>query len=123
MKHVLWFVRLVFVAWMFPAGLNHFVPLFPQPLGNQPLSRELFAALDASGLFDLVKLVELFAGISVLTGRYVPLALLMCMPISFCVWFWDVPLQGWGRLRRKIDGAGEPPLIHTVRGAGYRLGE
>jgi two-component system, OmpR family, response regulator len=26
------------------------------------------------------------------------------------------------RLRRKIDGEGEQPLIHTVRGAGYRLG-
>lgn len=26
------------------------------------------------------------------------------------------------RLRKKIDGEGEPPLIHTVRGAGYRLG-
>jgi two-component system OmpR family response regulator len=26
------------------------------------------------------------------------------------------------RLRKKIDGTGEPPLIHTVRGAGYRLG-
>lgn len=27
------------------------------------------------------------------------------------------------RLRRKIDGAGEPPLLETVRGAGYRLGD
>ena len=27
------------------------------------------------------------------------------------------------RLRRKIDEEGEAPLIHTVRGAGYRLGE
>ncbi|MGD9811114.1 MAG: winged helix-turn-helix domain-containing protein [Sphingobium sp.] len=27
------------------------------------------------------------------------------------------------RLRRKIDHDGEKPLIHTVRGAGYRLGE
>lgn len=26
------------------------------------------------------------------------------------------------RLRKKIDGAGESPLIHTIRGAGYRLG-
>jgi DNA-binding response OmpR family regulator len=25
------------------------------------------------------------------------------------------------RLRRKIDGPGEPPLLETVRGAGYRL--
>jgi two-component system OmpR family response regulator len=27
------------------------------------------------------------------------------------------------RLRRKIDEEGELPLIHTVRGAGYRLSE
>jgi two-component system OmpR family response regulator len=27
-----------------------------------------------------------------------------------------------GRLRRKIDGAGEPALLHAVRGVGYRLG-
>lgn len=27
-----------------------------------------------------------------------------------------------GRLRRKIDGDGEPPLLTTVRGAGWRLG-
>jgi two-component system OmpR family response regulator len=26
------------------------------------------------------------------------------------------------RLRRKIDDGEEAPLIHTVRGAGYRLG-
>ena len=27
-----------------------------------------------------------------------------------------------GRLRRKIDAAGEPALLATVRGAGWRLG-
>lgn len=27
-----------------------------------------------------------------------------------------------GRLRRKVDAPGEPPLLHTMRGAGYRLG-
>ncbi len=96
MKYAIWFVRLVFVAWMLPAGVNHFIPLFPQPLGNMPLSRELFAALDASHLFDLVKAVELIAALCLLTGFYLPLGLLLCMPVSFCVWYWDTPLQGWG---------------------------
>ncbi len=27
------------------------------------------------------------------------------------------------RLRRKVDEEGESPLIHTIRGAGYRLSE
>ncbi|MEO8467156.1 MAG: hypothetical protein ABI640_17625 [Gammaproteobacteria bacterium] len=96
MKYAVWFVRLVFAAWMIPAGLNHFITLFPQPLGTQPVSQELFLALFDSHLFDLVKAVELVAGIGVLLGFYVPLSLAICMPVSFCVWYWDTPLEGWG---------------------------
>jgi uncharacterized membrane protein YphA (DoxX/SURF4 family) len=95
MKYATWFVRLVFAAWMIPAGLNHFYPLFPQPMGRQPLSHEVIVALLDSRLFDLVKLVELVAGLSALTGFYLPLALLLCMPVSFCVFYWDAPLEGW----------------------------
>ena len=98
MKYAVWFVRLLFAAWMIPAGLNHFVSLFPQPLGTQPLSQELFLALFDSHLFDLVKAVELVAGIGVLFGLYVPLSLVICMPVSFCVWYWDTPLEGWGSI-------------------------
>jgi uncharacterized membrane protein YphA (DoxX/SURF4 family) len=96
MKYAVWFVRLIFAAWMIPAGLNHFVSLFPQPVGTQPLSQELFYALFDSHLFDLVKAVELVVGIGVLFGFYLPLALVVCMPVSFCVWYWDTPLEGWG---------------------------
>jgi uncharacterized membrane protein YphA (DoxX/SURF4 family) len=104
MKYALWFVRFVFAAWMIPAGLNHFVPLFPQPMGTKPLSHELIVALLDSHLFDIVKAVELIAGISVLTGFYTPLALILCMPISFCVFYWDTPLEGWGS-RASIFGS------------------
>jgi putative oxidoreductase len=98
MKYAVWFVRLLFAAWMIPAGLNHFVPLFPQPMGSQPLSMELIVALLDSHLFDLVKGVELIAGIGVLFGFYTPLALLICMPVSFGVFYWDAPLEGWGSI-------------------------
>ncbi len=96
MKYAVWFVRLVFGAWMVPAGLNHFYSLFPQPMGSKPLSHELIVALLSSHLFDIVKAVELLAGICVLTGIYTPLALVICMPVSFCVFYWDTPLEGWG---------------------------
>lgn len=96
MKYSVWFVRLLFAAWMIPAGLNHFVPIFPQPLGSQPLSQELIRALIDSHLFDLVKAVELLAGICVLIGFYTPLALIVCLPVSFGVFYWDAPLEGWG---------------------------
>lgn len=96
MRYGVWFVRLLFAAWMIPAGLNHFYPLFPQPMGSQPLSQELIVALLDSHLFDLVKLVELVAGIGVLFGFYAPLMLLICMAVSFGVFYWDAPLEGWG---------------------------
>jgi uncharacterized membrane protein YphA (DoxX/SURF4 family) len=96
MKYGVWFVRLLFASWMLPAGVNHFYELFPQPMGNQPLSQELIVALIDTELFALVKLVELVAGVGVLFGLYTPLMLLICMPVSFGVFYWDAPLEGWG---------------------------
>ena len=95
MRYAVWWVRLVYVAWMVPAGLNHFIQLYPQPLGNQPLSIGVFAALIDSGMFTLVKAVELAAGLMLLFGFRVPLALVMVLPVSFTVWYWDTELQGW----------------------------
>jgi uncharacterized membrane protein YphA (DoxX/SURF4 family) len=93
-KYAVWFVRLVFGAWMVPAGLNHFYRLFPQPMGSKPLSHELIVALLSSHLFGIVKAVELIAGVCVLTGFYAPLGLIVCMPVSFGVFWWDTPLEG-----------------------------
>jgi hypothetical protein len=95
MKYAVWFVRLVYAAWMIPAGLNHFLRLYPQPTGNQPVSTEVFMALLDSGLFTLVKAVELLAGFAVLLGFRLPLLLIAVLPVSFTVWYWDTELQGW----------------------------
>ena len=95
MKYAVWFVRLIYAAWMIPAGLNHFIRLYPQPTGNQPLSTGVFLALLDSGMFTLVKATELVAGLAVLFGFRLPLFLLMALPVSFTVWYWDTELQGW----------------------------
>lgn len=95
MRLAVWWVRLVYVAWMVPAGLNHFIRLYPQPGGANPLSDGVFTALLDSGLFTLVKAVELLAGLMLLFGIRVPLALVMVLPVSFTVWYWDTELQGW----------------------------
>ena len=95
MRYCVWIVRLIYAAWMVPAGLNHFIRLYPQPTGNQLLSTAVFTALIDSGLFTLVKAVELVGGIALLLGIRVPLALVMVLPVSFTVWYWDTELQGW----------------------------
>lgn len=82
---------------MIPAGLEHFYHIYPQPGYDttRPLAHEMLFALLHSHLFDLVKAVELITGISVLLGIYCPVMLLVCMPVAFCVFWWDAPLSGW----------------------------
>src|ERR1700761_6312988 len=97
MKYAVWLVRLWYAAWMIPAGLEHFVHIFPQPgyYTTRPLAHEMLFALLDSHLFDIVKAVELLMGIAVLFGFFTPLMLLVCMPVGFCVFWWDAPLSAW----------------------------
>jgi uncharacterized membrane protein YhaH (DUF805 family)/uncharacterized membrane protein YphA (DoxX/SURF4 family) len=97
MKYAVWLVRLWYAAWMIPAGLEHFVHIFPQPGYNttRPLAHEMLFALLDSHMFDVVKGVELLTGIAVLLGFFTPLMLLVCMPVAFCVFWWDAPLSMW----------------------------
>ena len=55
----------------------------------------MFTALLDSGLFTFVKATELAAGLAVLFGFRLPLLLVMVLPVSFTVWYWDTELQGW----------------------------
>jgi uncharacterized membrane protein YhaH (DUF805 family)/uncharacterized membrane protein YphA (DoxX/SURF4 family) len=97
MKYVIWFVRFWYAAWMIPAGLEHFYHIYPQPGANSshPLAAEMLTALLDTHLFDVVKAVELITGVAVLFGFFTPLALLACMPVAFCVFWWDAPLSEW----------------------------
>jgi uncharacterized membrane protein YhaH (DUF805 family)/uncharacterized membrane protein YphA (DoxX/SURF4 family) len=97
MKYVIWFVRFWYAAWMIPAGLEHFYHIYPQPGANSPhpLAAQMLTALLNTHLFDLVKAVELITGLAVLFGFFTPLSLLICMPVAFCVFWWDAPLSEW----------------------------
>ena len=99
MKYVIWFVRFWYAAWMIPAGIEHFYHIYPQPGASSPhpLAAEMLSALLATHLFDLVKAVELITGVAVLFGFFTPLSLLLCMPVAFCVFWWDAPLSEWSR--------------------------
>ena len=46
-----------------------------------------------------------------LFGFYAPLSLLICMPVSFCVFYWDTPLEGWHSGASKF---GEAVLLCNV---------
>ncbi|MDR2216318.1 MAG: DUF805 domain-containing protein [Nevskiaceae bacterium] len=96
-KYGIWAVRFWYAAWMIPAGIEHFYHIYPQPGANSPhpLAAQMLTAMLNSNLFDLVKGVELIAGLAVLFGFFSPLGLLIGMPVAFCVFWWDAPLSEW----------------------------
>jgi len=78
-------VQFFFGGWFFYNGLNYFAEFTPAPPGSSPLSRELIGALEHTGLFAIVKAVELAAGALLLANRFVPLAIVIAAPVSFAI--------------------------------------
>ena len=93
MKWIVLIGRLIFGGWFLYAGLNHWIPITPQPMGETLLGRQVVDALMASHLFDVVKAIELVVGALVLANRFTALALNVCMPISVVVFYWNVFIE------------------------------
>ena len=85
--------RLVFGLWFALNGLNHWCAFVPQPMGVQHVSTELIVALLDSGLFSLVKGIEVIVGVLILTNRFTPLALIAALPISIVIAYWNIILE------------------------------
>jgi uncharacterized membrane protein YphA (DoxX/SURF4 family) len=79
---------LVFVVFGFD-GVLHFIPLPAMPAA----AAEVIAVLKGYGLFYVVKALEVSAGLLLLSGRQVPLALAVLVPITFNIVWFDAALD------------------------------
>ena len=62
-------------------GLNGFLHFLPQQLPPSPLAQQFITAAFASHYMTVVFAVQLVAGVLLLAGRFVPLALAMLAPV------------------------------------------
>lgn len=75
-------------------GLNfwfHWLPI--DPPASEAANR-LMDGLVFSGLFEVVKFVELGAGLMLLANRFVPLALVLMLPLTAVIVYVDMVLIG-----------------------------
>lgn len=94
MKPLVLPARLIFGAWMLISGINHFfVQFYPMSVGHDPLAVQLMTALVHSRLLDVALAVQLIAGLLILAGVLVPVALCVVMPVSVCAAYWAVILE------------------------------
>jgi hypothetical protein len=65
----------------FVFGLNGFLHFLPQPPMSGPPAEFLGALVGTGYMFPLIKGTEVIAGLLLLSGRYVPLALTLLAPV------------------------------------------
>lgn len=82
---VVYAAQFFFGGWFLAHGLNHWLEFFPRPSGSSPISRELIGALNHSGIFVIVKALEVLTGVMLLANRAVPLAGVLAMPVSLSI--------------------------------------
>lgn len=82
-------VQFFFGGWFLVHGLNHWLHFFPQPPGSSPAGASLIGALIDSGMFDVVKGMEVVTGALMLANRWVPLAVVLAFPIGISIALFD----------------------------------
>jgi putative oxidoreductase len=76
-------------------GLQHFLHFLPTPTTQLPEQAMNFAgALVASHYLDVVKVLEIVGGAIVLSGRLVPLGLVILTPVAVNIALFDILLMG-----------------------------
>ena len=85
--------RVMFGGWWLFSGLMHFLWPELQPLGNEPAAIDFTLALMASGLFDIIKVLEVLVGVLILANRAMPLVLLVLVPINVVIIYWNFVLD------------------------------
>lgn len=80
----------------FVFGLNGFLQFLPMPPLPVPASDFIGAMIHTGYLFPLVKGIEVFCGFLLLTGFWVPLALVLLAPISVNILLFHIFLAAEG---------------------------
>jgi hypothetical protein len=93
------FFRTFLGGWMIVGGLNTVLPwfgfshIFPQPLGTLHLSNVMLVSMLETGLMNYVKVFEVIVGVCLVFNRFVPLALLIGLPIGLVVFYNSIALN------------------------------
>ena len=85
--------RVIFGAWFLFSGAEYFSPFDLQPLGNTPLAREFTLALIHSGLFAIIKIMEVVIGALLLMNRAILPAALATAPLTAVIAYWNFVLD------------------------------
>jgi uncharacterized membrane protein YphA (DoxX/SURF4 family) len=77
-------------------GLNGFLHFLKMPPPSSPLAMQFMTVMSDSHYLMLVFAFQLLAGILLLSGRYIPLALTILAPIIVNIWMYHLTMDPAG---------------------------
>ena len=95
MKHAVLGARLLLGLIFVVFGVNPWLQFLPLPELNEPATA-FFSAMAASYLLTFVKLTEVVGGLLLLSGRFVPFALIILAPVVLNILFFHLFLDTTG---------------------------
>jgi uncharacterized membrane protein YphA (DoxX/SURF4 family) len=94
-KFLILAARYYFGAHTFISGINHYLLFFPDPLPMKPeMTGRFMTVLVDSGMYDVCKGIEIVAGLLLLLGRWVPLALILEAPVTMIIFYLSIYMTG-----------------------------
>jgi riboflavin transporter len=85
-KYLILAARYFFGGHALISGANHYLKVVPDIMPRSPeIAARFMQVLLDTHLYDLVKGIEILTGVSLLTGMFVPLALVLEMPVTVII--------------------------------------
>lgn len=98
------------------SGLNYFILFWPQPkIADTAGNAFVLAAMDLK-LFTFAKVVEAFCGACLIFNRFVPLSLVLLMPVTANIFLVNVPWSPFPHIQASVM---RNLLMHLVLLAAY----
>jgi putative oxidoreductase len=84
---------------MFAFGMMYFLNMMPPPPENLPESaKQMMGVFGPTGWLTIIKTLEVVGGLLLLVGRFVPLGLVLLVPVTVNIAIWDAVIMKYNGL-------------------------
>lgn len=115
-KYLIIFCRFYLGGFNLVSGLNYFLLFWPQPTVRDSVGNEYVIASMDLGLFTFAKVLEIIGGLSLVTNRFVPLGLVVLMPVTVNIFLINA---FWSPLPHVVVSVTRNMVMHCILLAAY----
>ena len=115
-KYGVTFCRFYLGGFNLISGLNWFFLFWPQPRVTDTTGNEFVIAAMDLNLFTYAKVFEIIGGLALVTNRFVPLGLVLLMPVTMQIFMVNVP---WSPLPHVQLSVTRNLVMHLILFAAY----